>query len=144
MPSLRRTVTLGANQPPGRGLGAGFGPAYRAATGEAPPWCPYRSNPTRTAKISIRPAARGHACPPHQHWDENSKRCVPDASRSVSVGACFPKFDPLEMYGVGRPPAQVLNPAPAFAPVAQGPFQLPALDPSTGLPRLRGLSWRRR
>lgn len=47
----------------------------------------------------------------------------------VSVGACFPKFDPVQMYGAGQPP-------PMPNPVAAGAF--PALDPSTGMPRLRG------
>lgn len=47
---------------------------------------------------------------------------------AVSVGACFPKFDPVEMYGAGQPP-------PMPNPVAAGAF--PGVDPMTGMPRLR-------
>lgn len=49
----------------------------------------------------------------------------------VSVGACFPKFDPLEMYQVGRP-----SPAPNMASM-QAQSQLPVIDPYTGMPRRR-------
>lgn len=147
LPQLRRTLHHGGNTPPI----------------EANPACHkggvVQPNPVRTfgrgrTKITVFPSLRGgHACPPHMHWDSRTKQCVPDSARNpachedgvvqpnpgaVTVGACFPKFDPLEMYGVGRPPAPVPN------PILQAAYQLPVIDPSTGLPRPRGSRWLRR
>lgn len=62
--------------------------------------------------------------------------CHEDGVAPVSVGACFPKFDPLEMYGVARQPPTVMN--PGWTPMPT----LPSLDARTGMPTLKGRSRR--
>lgn len=134
-----------AHNPGPPGFGRGFGPAYYAETGELPPWCPYSEpNPELSfgagAPVDVASSSVFVDEPPIQ---ANGQTRVRVRRANVSVGACFPKFDPLEMYGVGRPPAQVLNPAPAMA-AHQTPYQLPGMNPATGLPRLRRSAWGQR
>jgi hypothetical protein len=54
----------------------------------------------------------------------------------VSVGACFPKFDPIARYHGGG------SPAPNMVAL-QAQSQIPTVDPRNGMPRLRSRIWYR-
>lgn len=118
MPRLRRSSPV-ANPPPMGGGGHGIGPRYYAATGELPPWCPARAanmvSRSGQTRVHIRRAS----------------------NTGVSVGACFPKFDPIKQYGVGAP----LPPAPNPHLAMSG--RSPGIDPYTGMPRRRSRIWYR-
>lgn len=118
---------------------------------------PIQANPARArSRVTV---TRGRVCGPHQEWDPKTKQCVPKVQRMatrftirgvaqnpVSVGACFPKFDP--MHGVGQPPQQPTGQftgGGSHVAVNQTvPNQVPGIDATTGLPRLRGSRWLRR
>lgn len=89
--------------------------------------------PVQVASSSIAVDAPPIQANPHGSPSRVATVLSQASSRGVSVGACFPKFDPIEMYGVGRPLAQ-----PNPTPMMQAPFHMPAINPTTRMPRRRG------